>query len=93
MKIKLTKSFQNRLLNQIEYIAKNNPLNARKFQEEIISHIRDIPLRLKSFRKSIYFNDDSIRELIFKGYTIVFRIKHDYIEVFGFIKYQKSLED
>jgi len=45
------------------------------------------------FRKSIYFDNDSIRDLIYKGYTVVFRINIDQIEVFGFVKYQeKSLD-
>jgi len=31
--------------------------------------------------------------LIFKGYTIVFRIAEENIEVFGFVKYQKEPTD
>jgi len=38
----------------------------------------------------IYFDDTSIRDLIFKGYTIVFRIIDNTIEVFGFVKYQEK---
>jgi len=41
------------------------------------------------FRKSVYFDDPNIRDLIFKGYTIVFRINQNTIEVFGFLKFQK----
>ena len=42
---------------------------------------------LKS-RKSIFFEKDEIRDLIFKGYIIVYRINYDddSIEVFGFTK-------
>jgi len=45
------------------------------------------------FRKSIYFDDDSIRDLIFKGYTVVFRINNSQIEVFGFVKFQENPTD
>jgi len=38
-------------------------------------------------------NDDSIRDLSFKGYTIVFRITNTEIEVFGFVKYQNKPTD
>ncbi len=30
---------------------------------------------------------------MFKGYTIVFKINDEQIEVFGFVKYQKSPTD
>jgi hypothetical protein len=44
-------------------------------------------------RKSIYFEEKNIRELIFKAYKIIYRIKSDkkIIEVFGFIKQEKTL--
>lgn len=44
-------------------------------------------------RKSIYFDTKNIRDLIFKGYTIVYRINPDKkeIEVFGLIKHEKQL--
>lgn len=44
-------------------------------------------------KKSIYFDDPDKRDLIFNGYTIVFRIKpkKQVIEVFGFIKHQNEL--
>jgi plasmid stabilization system protein ParE len=57
MKIKFTRSFQNRLLNQIEYIAQDSPTRARKFQQELIQKISYIPQKPLSFRKSIYFED------------------------------------
>ncbi len=93
MKIKFSNSFTNRLLNQIDYIAQDSPTRARKFYKDIIQKINKIPQRPLSFRKSIYFDDVNIRDLIFKGYTIVFRINEDSIEVFGFLKYQSTIED
>ena len=44
-------------------------------------------------KKSIYFDDSNIRDLIFKGYTIVYRIKPEMkvVEVFGLIKYEENL--
>lgn len=37
--------------------------------------------------------ENQIRDLIFKGYTIVFRINNKQIEIFGFIKYQRTPTD
>jgi len=88
MKIIYKDSFVNRLENQIDFIAVNNPLRAKKFKQELVSRIKDIKYNPLSFRKSIYFDNSNIRDLIFKGYTIVFRINNNVIEVFGFVKYQ-----
>jgi mRNA-degrading endonuclease RelE of RelBE toxin-antitoxin system len=44
-------------------------------------------------RKSIYFNDDTKRDLIYKGYTIVYKIDEDKdtITIIGMKKYQNEL--
>ena len=52
-----------------------------------------IPANPLIFRKSVYFDDNSTRDLIYKGYTIVFRINDNQIEVFGFVKYQDKPTD
>lgn len=55
--------------------------------------IKEVPQNPYKHRKSIYFEDLTIRDLIFKGYTVVFRINENQIEVFGFVKYQKNPKD
>lgn len=92
MKIKIKDSFTTKLLHQIDYIACDSPVRARKFQKAIIREIRDILPNPYKHRQSIYFQDEKIRDLIYKGYTIVFRIneKEKSIEVFGFVKYQEK---
>jgi len=74
MKIVYKDTFVKSLENQLDYIAQDNPSAAKKFQKELISRMKQIPKHPQRFRKSIYFNDNSIRDLIYKGYTIVFRI-------------------
>lgn len=93
MQIILTESFLKRLGNQIDYIAKNNPGNARKFKNTLLGRLKEIPTNPYKYRKSIYFDDDQIRDLVYKGYTIVFRVNNKVIEVFGFVKYQKEPTD
>jgi plasmid stabilization system protein ParE len=90
MKIIFKESFVERLENQVEYIAIDSPARARKFKNELLKRIREIPLNPFQNRKSVYFEDDNIRDLIFKGYTIVYRVTNTAIEVFGFVKYQDS---
>ncbi len=90
MKIIFKETFINRLENQIEFIAQNNPANARKFKNELFNLIKGIPSNPRKHRKSIWYDDVDIRDLIFKGYTIAYRINLNTIEIFGFVKYQHS---
>ena len=90
MKIIFKESFVIQLQNQVEYIAIDSPTRARKFKTELLTRIKKIPLNPYQQRKSVYFEDNNIRDLIFKGYVIVFRITDLAIEIFGFVKYQDS---
>ena len=92
MKILFKDTFVFRLEKQIEYISIDNPGNARKFKRELLSNIKEIPSNPYRYRKSIYFNDPMIRDLIYKGYIIVFRISEN-IEIFGFVKFQNKPTD
>jgi plasmid stabilization system protein ParE len=90
MRIIFKDTFIFRLENQLEFIARNNPANSRKFKNELFSLIKAIPLNPRKHRKSIWYDDENIRDLIFKGYTVVFRINNSAIEVFGFVKFQDT---
>jgi len=95
MRIIFKDTFLQRLSRQIDYIASDSPKRARKFKNDVLNEIRRIPDMPYANRKSIYFDNDQIRYLIFKGYTIVYRInKEDQsIEIFGFTKYQDKPTD
>ncbi|MCX6236314.1 MAG: type II toxin-antitoxin system RelE/ParE family toxin [Bacteroidia bacterium] len=93
MKIVFKDTFIIRLENQLEYISLDSTNRARKFKSDLLARIKEISSNPYKYRKSIYFEQDSIRDLIFKGYTIVFRITEERIEVFGFVKYQKGPTD
>ena len=88
MKIKYTSEFNSKLAEQVKYIAKDKPSAARKFKNDIISKTNDISKMPYSNRKSIFFDDSNIRDLIFKGYCIIFHIHKETITVFSIIKYQ-----
>ena len=50
------------------------------FRRSLIEKIPNFPFK---YRKSIYFDNENIRDMTFKGYTIIYRInvKKDLIEV------------
>ncbi len=90
MKIKIANSFRDRLNEQVEYIAKDKPSAARNFKTQILNRIKEIPKMPYAFRQSIFFDRADIRDLIFKGYIVVFKIdeSQQLIQVFGFSKWQ-----
>ncbi len=92
MNLKISKSFRDRLAAQVEYIARDKPSAARKFKSEVLERIKEIPEMPYKHRKSIFFNREDIRDLIFKGYVIVYKVdeQSQLIEVFGFTKYEEN---
>ena len=69
-------------LNDIEsFIALDSLERAEKFKNDIIDKIGSLDFMPKRCRKSTLANDESIRDLIFKGYIIVFKIQNDTIKV------------
>ena len=92
MNVKISKSFRDRLAAQVEYIARDKPSAARKFKSEVLERIKEISEMPYKHRKSIFFNREVIRDLIFKGYVIVYKVdeQSQLIEVFGFTKYEEN---
>lgn len=92
MKLKFTKGFREKLNAQVDYIAKDKPTAARRFKNDLIARIKEIPDMPFKHRKSIFFDREDVRDLVFKGYIAVYRVNQDLkeIEVFGFTKYQEN---
>lgn len=92
MKIRFTEEFSYKLDRQIDFIANDKPAAARKFKKEILKRIREIPKMPFRFRQSIFFDSKEIRDLIFMGYIVVFKIneKENSIDVFGFSKWEND---
>ena len=92
MRLKISKSFRDKLNDQVTFIAKDKPSAAWKFKSEIIKRIKEIPKMPFKNRKSIFFDREDIRDLIYKGYIIVYKIndREKTIEVFGFTKYEDN---
>jgi len=86
-------AINNRFNRQLRYIAKDSPSHARKFRDTLKQHINRLKHNPYRCRKSIYFDDDTIRDLVFKGYVIVYKIRDESIDVFGFTKYQSTPMD
>ena len=92
MRLRILKSFGDKLNDQVDYIAQDKPGAARKFKSAVLRRIKEIPKMPYGNRKSIFFDRDDIRDLVYKGYIIVYKIddRNERIDVFGFTKYEND---
>lgn len=93
MRVVFKDTFLSRLDKQVDYLARGGHRAGQKFRKEIIQVIKQIPKNPYQYRKSIYFDDILVRDLIYKGYTITFFINGNVIEIFGFTRYQQHVTD
>ncbi|SDD68653.1 Plasmid stabilization system protein ParE [Algoriphagus faecimaris] len=93
MKIEFLDSFVVKLNQQVSYIAADKPKAARKFKNDLLQKVKLISDHPYQYRKSIYFENEKIRDLVFKGYTIVYRVdeQKQIISVFALIKHEEGL--
>ncbi len=77
----------------MKFISKDSKPRALNFKSEIDNEINNLDNMPYKFRKSIYFEDENIRDLIYKGYTIPYKIDEpqDTITIIGIKKSQETL--
>ena len=86
MVIKYKPKFERELKMIFDFIAKDSLNRAREFRNELIAKIERTAQTPFICRKSINFNDESIRDLIFKSYVIPYLIDDEVIYVLGIYK-------
>ena len=93
MQIVKSTKFNNQFKEVLYFIALDNKSNAKNFKNELIYKMNDLVNMPFKFRQSIYFQDENIRDLIFKGYTIVYRVNESLqtITIIGIKKCQDDL--
>jgi toxin ParE1/3/4 len=90
LRIIKSKTFNIQLVTALQFIAQNNPLNAKAFKSELDASIFDLPNFPFKFRESEYYDDINARDLIFKGYTIPYYVDSvgDTIIILKIFKYR-----
>jgi len=86
MKIVRSRKFLNKFKNILAYIAKDKISASKKFREELNKRLNELDHFPYKYRKSFYFNDENIRDLSFKGYTIIYKIEKDKIIILDIFK-------
>ena len=74
MKIIYNSIFKNELKNILEYIAEDKPSASVNFKNQLKLNIKEIPNNPFKYRPSFYFNDKNVRDMIYKGYTVVYEV-------------------
>jgi len=74
MQIEFDGKFEESLKLILEYIAKDKLSASKKFRKDLFTQIKNLSNFPYKYRKSFYFDDENIRDMIFKGYTIVYEI-------------------
>lgn len=64
-----------------DYIAEDSPAYAQAFTERLLHTTRHLPQFPESGRRMPQARDPNIRELIYQGYRIIYRLRPDRIEI------------
>ncbi|WP_456480588.1 type II toxin-antitoxin system RelE/ParE family toxin [Nautilia sp.] len=93
MKIVKKRKFIKSLALIFEYMAKDKPFAAKTFKETLYKKFENLKTFPKMYRKSIYFNDENYRDLIYKGYTVIYKIEKDKIIILDIFKWSENYEN
>lgn len=86
MVIRRTARFNRELRAVFDFIAKDSPNRAQGFRDKLVAKLQTISDSPLMYRKSASFEDERVRDLIFKSYVIPFAIEDETIYVLGIYK-------
>ena len=84
--------FNDELKIILQFIALDSKTRAINFKNELISKVNDLPYMPYKYRKSYYFTDENIRDYVFKGYVIPYKVdvKNNTLSILAIIKYKEN---
>ena len=94
LKILYHENFTTELITIWNFIALDSTQRAHEFAQSLRKKIEILPESPYMYRKSIYFDDDTLRDLIHKGYIVVYKIdvNNNSIVILGINKYKKTIK-
>ena len=92
MKIVYDPRFSSSLNEILDYISLDSQTRAMQFQKNLKQKIEDLVKMPYMCRKSIHFEGENIRDLVFKGYAVVYNINEskEIIIIYGIKKYREN---
>ncbi len=81
--------FKSGLKDILTYIGYDSKVRAKQFNKNLFVGINSLDNFPYKFRQSIHFNDENIRDYVFKGYTIPYLIdeENDMIVILDIFKW------
>lgn len=89
LKIVYEEQFRAQLKSILDFIARDNMYAAKAFRNGLKARFEKIPEYPEFCPKSLYFDDETIRDMVFMGYTAIYRITPDEIRVLDIFKWQE----
>ena len=80
--------FHKQLFEILKFIAKDKPKATKKFEQKLNQQINDLPNNPFKFRQSHYFEDVAYRDMVYQGYTIVYKVETERILILEIFKWQ-----
>lgn len=87
MTIKKDKKYLVALFCIIQYIAKDKPSASKAFEKELDKHILNLLQFPYKYRQSDYYDNEHYRDLTYKGYTVIYKITDEAIQVLDIFKW------
>lgn len=94
MQVHKTSRFFAELEIIIDFIAQDSLQRAEKFKNNLDDKVQDLPHFPYKCRHSLKFNDENIRDLVFTGYVIPYRVNvaNNRIEILGIFSENEWIE-
>jgi len=74
MQINRSAQYKKNLFQILDYIAQDKLSASEKFLNELDQLINNLSNSPFKFRKSRYFDNENIRDMIYKGYTVIYKV-------------------
>lgn len=89
MKLIKTSGYLHALQNILRYIALDNPPAAAQFERELNARLQLVLANPEMCRPSHYMDDKRYRDLIYQGYTLIYKIDNSQIVLLDIFKWQQ----
>jgi hypothetical protein len=86
MTILSSELFQSQLKDILNSLADEDVKVAQNFKMYLDTILFNMPTKAKKYKKSIYFDDENIKDIQHQEYTIIFLIENDTYVILGITK-------
>jgi len=87
MRVVYEKQFRFALREIVDYIAEDKVSASKLFKKELKEKFELVTENPKMYKASVYHKSESYRDLVFMGYTVIYKIEDDVIKVLDIFKW------